>query len=205
MDDQVINEICNCIQKYNSTNTEIEFRLGYIEDESKEFDSSISSVFFNKIKDKLDRSSVFLKKEELIHDKFYSYRKQTIRSSNGIFMKKTKLKTINISYEPFDVRVSFSTEEPIKEPKQKKLIFERIKDRKSYFYKDWIFDLTKVTVEENNVSREIYEVELELKNDFKKDDFKKDKFKYLATSALMKIQDLAKICESDSTGTFKLN
>jgi hypothetical protein len=202
IDKTVIDKITECFMTYKDVpGLEIEFRLGYIEDGS--FNSNISKEFYDIIHNELSNSSVFQKKNIESIDTYYG--KNHIRHStiDNSYVQKTRLHNLNISYEPFDIRVSFSKEEPVKTKPRSKPVYTRNKNRNSYNYKFWSYDLTKITTNENSLDIVNYEIELEIKKDLSNAD--NEFIQYIIESSLMKLTDLSKICENDSNATFIIN
>ncbi len=229
---EINQEVKDLLLKYfklyrNEPNLEIEFRLGYNEEntfnvEMSKFTADISKMFFDKIYSQLDESSVFNNKYKEYTDTFYSISEKGEKSSNNKnknnkqirkssdstqFIKKTKLCKIDLSYEPFDVRISFSIEEPVSGPVQgseasSEVIYMRNKSRNSFEYKYWSYDLTKVIHKENSLDITKYEVELEIKDTLigKDDDF----LEYLVESSLLKIKDMANMCEANNSIDFEI-
>jgi hypothetical protein len=90
-----------------------------------------------------------------------------------------------IKNSPFDIRVSVSKEQPVK--KFGPVVLSMNKERASYKYKNWSYDLT---ITDNSK----YSVEIEL--DTKK--ILADNMPLFIYSTLMKICDISLMCEKDS-------
>lgn len=212
---KVVDVILKYMKLYkDKPNLEIEFRLGYNEENT--FNTDISTIFFDKIFNQLEQSSVFTHKHRDYVDTFYSIHgkevgkegKEQIQLRNSSDtqqnIQKTKLCVIDLGYEPFDVRISFSTEEPCAKPPQKsKIVYLRNKSRNSFEYKYWSYDLTKVVHKENSLDITKHELELELKVDMLSD--KNNEFlEYLILSSLLKIKDMADMCEINNSIEFEV-
>lgn len=216
--DHLHKEVVDVILKYmkmykDRPNLEIEFRIGYNEENT--FNTDISAIFFDKIFNQLEESSVFIHKHRNYTDTFYSIHgkdvgkedKDSIQlrhsSDSDQYIQKTKLCSIDLSHEPFDVRISFSCEEPFPKPSRSKVVYIRNKSRNSFEYKYWSYDLTKVVHKENSLDITKHEVELELKVAMLSD--KGDEFlEYLVLSSLLKIKDMANMCEKNNTVEFEV-
>lgn len=182
---------------------EIEFRLGYIENNS--FNANISKEFYDKIHNELLNSSAFKKVNSVSIDTFYDTPVRVRHSSSdNSYIKKTRLCNLDLSHEPFDIRVSFSKEEIVKTKPNSKCVFIRNKERDSFLYKYWSYDITKVTQTENSLDIVNHEIELEIKKDLGKKTISNEFMRYLVESSLMKINDLSQICEPGSPDDFKI-
>jgi len=183
------------VEKYSKEeHLEIEFRLGYLEND--EFKTDIGKEFFDKITDKLIDSEAWTDiSNENSEDYFYNGKRLTIteKNQNGTCIKKEKLAIIDFIFEGsgFDVRVSLSKEVPSKNFAIEKATYKRIKERTSYTFKHLAFDLTKVTMEENGVEDHLFEVEVEIKLL----DLTKMTSHYLLHDAFLKIKDMVQMCE----------
>lgn len=176
------------IQKYkNVKNVEIEIRLGIIE--HSKFTTGLNCLeFYEKIINHLDSYKNWkqiknINTEELIDG--------NVKKIDNNFIEKKKLEVIDFCFRgtPYDFRLCVSTEIPCS-PKTFCSKIKRNKYRRSYFYKECRFDLTKV-IEENDheiVENEEIEIELINLNSLTSD-------KYRAHSALLKIRDIINICE----------
>lgn len=211
-------KILDIFKKYYNTNggggsdsnLEIEFRIGYIEpndDSSYKFNTNVGETIINKIESRLKGSKILKSLPENKQVVNYYHTKKgspPVRSSDGLtFVNKEKLCTIDFKFEPFDVRLSFSTETVVKGPRVKKIVYTRNKDRTSFEYKIWNYDLTKVEYNENNVDFTKYEVELELKTNANVDAKYQDP-EYILKSSLLKLRDLSLICENDCDPFFSI-
>lgn len=111
---------------------------------------------------------------------------------NYSLLDKEKIKNINLEYceTPYDIRISISREIPSEEKLKSGTGILRKKDRYSYYYKDYIIDLTNVEQIDNGVSVFFYELEVEfinLKSDISD--------KYRAHSGLLLMRDIINMCE----------
>lgn len=192
------------IEKYaNEEHLEVEFRLGYLEND--EFKTDIGKEFFDKISDKLEDSESW---SSIVHenseDYFYNGRRLSILAKElggkeskdadkGVCIKKIKLAVLDfmIGGSGFDLRISFSKEVPSIRFAKDKANYKRVKERTSYNFKHLSFDLTKVTMEENTIEDHLFEIELEAKTL----DLTKMTSHYFVHDALLKITDLVKMCE----------
>ena len=178
---------------------ELEFRLGYIEQTG--FSSNLSEYFFNSILEKLKSSSVMKYEQMNMQDEIYTTqlknKKKYIKSTQTKPIQQVKISTkeniLNKDYEcpehPFDFRVSLSKEEQVaKIDNSFKNKFTRNKERHSFYYKKWRYDLTIVKYEKDNIPYTNYEVELEFV------DVKPEELEYYIQSTLCKIDDLFKMC-----------
>lgn len=184
-----------CIDKFsNEKNLEIEFRLGYVED--NKFKTDIGKIFFEKISKMLDNTTVWSQvKKETTVDYFHSKKRLTVGKQNESCLKKEKLAIVDFELigSGFDVRVSFSREVPASPFNKSEADYMRKKNRSSYFYKNLSFDITDVTTDDNGVEDHAYEFELELV----KLDLKNMSSSYIAHDMLLKITDVVKMCEED--------
>jgi hypothetical protein len=199
-----VRKIRDYVEKYaTEENLEIEMRLGYLEDD--EFKTNIGKHFFDNIGNQLADSESWDKIQfEKSEDHFLNGRRLTIvteqdsksskaKKPNSTCIKKTKLATIDFRFEGsgFDLRVSFSKEEPSNRFAPEKATYKRKKERTSYFWKHLSFDITKVTMEENTIENHLYEIELETR----KLDLTKMTSHYYVHDSLLKIKDMVEMCE----------
>ena len=190
-------KIESLISKYlNYKDLEIEFRFGYHSPEA--FNSTVPELFFNKIKKNLEASN-FKQVSKITQDAFSSgIRKSTTKvglKNRSTYIKKEKLAILDFSLNgPFDIRVSISREIKMasKDFNDKAVSYQRLKNRTSFLYKSWSFDLTELEFEENSIKQKVFEVELEV--DLSKD----DDVLYLIHSSLLKVRDLSLFCENES-------
>ena len=193
-----IDTLSSLICEYkNKDNIEIEIRLGQIQFNS--FKSGLGSKdFFNKIKNTLDSGKcwdkvVNNKHEELCHN---GLRRTTLFNGKKVLknqcIKKERIINKNFEYSgtPYDLRISVSKEIPTEDKIKLGTGVLRKKNRFSYYYKDYVIDLTTVEQIYNGVSETNYELEIEfinLKNNVSD--------QYRAHSGLLLIRDVINMCE----------
>ena len=201
--EEAIEKILPYVEKYRDfPNLEMEFRLGYLEDDNKIFDASVSEDFFKKIACKLDTNTKWKSKERGVMNDFFHEGKRLSVYSDGKkeCIKKVKLVSLDFIFEntPFDVRISLSQEHPQDESSftntQDNSFYKRSKDRMSYKHKSWSFDITSVKTIDNSVEDITFEVELEVHN--LKNVLKNTNTKYFIHSSLLKIKDIVNMCET---------
>ena len=198
-----IDKLSTLICEYKKKdNIEIELRLGQIQ--FNEFKSGLGSKdFFIKIKDTLDSSKVW---DKIINNKheelcMNGIRRTTMFNGKKVMkhqcIKKERLLNVDFQYTgtPYDVRISVSKEIPVYDKIKNGTGILRKKNRFSYYYKDYVIDLTMVEQIENGVTDIVYELEVEFKN------LKSDiSDKYRAHSGLLLIRDLINMCEKIDPG-----
>ena len=200
-----IDKLSTLICEYKKKdNIEIELRLGQIQ--FNEFKSGLSSKdFFIKIKDALSSSKVW---DKVINNKYEELCMNGIRRTTMFNNKKVmkhqcikKERLLNVDFEyfgtPYDVRISVSKEIPVEDKIKNGTGVLRKKNRFSYYYKDYVIDLTMVEQIENSVSEIVYELEVEFKN--LKNDISD---KYRAHSGLLLIRDVINMCEKLEQGCY---
>lgn len=198
-----IDKLSTLICEYKKKdNIEIELRLGQIQ--FNEFKSGLGSKdFFIKIKDTLDSSKVWDKVINNKHEELCmnGIRRTTMFNGKKVMkhqcIKKERLLNVDFQYAgtPYDIRISVSKEIPVEDKIKNGTGVLRKKNRYSYYYKDYVIDLTMVEQIENGVSDTIYELEVEFKN--LKNDISD---KYRAHSGLLLIRDLINMCEKIDPG-----
>lgn len=198
----LFHQLHRIIAKYkNMENVEIEVRFGFKKNEIGEnyFDTNIQQNFYDMIKQRLDSSLL-----ERINEKTQVYlinKKRVITHNSEIkeVHKKRKIEIMDFSLlnTPYDIRISVSQEQPCRLTKieENKVINEihhiRSRDRMTYKYKYWNFDLTKIyRINYNDTfykdtPLETYEFEIELNIHEAVD----DNDVYLAHSFYLKIID----------------
>lgn len=198
-----INILKELIKKYKaSENTEIELRIGQIQENS--FIAGLnSSDFYEKILEKLKCCNEFKKikntTEDIISDKY----RKTISFNNKkvskqIVMYKNTIEKHNLTYTgtPYDIRISVAREIMVNDVKVQKTTESiiRKKERNSFIYKeDYRIDITKVTTTQNTVENVTHELEVELLNlRSNVSDV------YRAHSALLLLRDAINFCEEIS-------
>lgn len=179
---------------------EIEGRLGRIlEDEP--FDTNISEEYFLKILELLKgcnewESTTF----QVTKDYFSNTKRFTENQETGdvTCVKKRKLKHFNLFCEDgeFDLRISFSIEEPcdIKgfEKVKEKCKRTRTKKRHTFIRKDYKYELTEVVMETETVKEISYEYEVE----YNKNQYNKD-FNSIINKLIYKLLDASIYCEKN--------
>jgi len=188
---------------------EIEIRLGTL---SKNFDSSIDKKYFNAIKTDLLHSKNNFKSIELKNTTEYSNNNvklinlsNTRESSSSIILKENIInKTFSIHSSPFDIRLSINQEFSLNSymnsfTKNNSLI--RKKERTSFIDSNYRYDLTIVNETNNGVSRQKYEIEIELLVNKETLTWTND---YINDFIECKIYDLINIVEPIERNTFKL-
>jgi len=155
------NNLNNCL--------EIEFRLG-IKFPDK-FSSNITEKYYEIIKKKLDKSSskgIFIKECHNSIDHFKDNIRKSISDNNSIYITKKKLynEDIQLNYSPMDIRISVSEEIPVLDTSKhfEEGSFTRTKERNTYLFKNWKYDLTKITTSKNTLDEITYEFEIEIIN-----------------------------------------
>ena len=183
-------------------NIEIEIRLGQIQFNS--FKSGLGSKdFFNKIKNTLDSAKCWDKIVNNKHEELClnGLRRTTLFNGKKVMknqcIKKERLININFEYSgtPYDLRISVSKEIPTDDKIKLGTGILRKKNRFSYYYNDYVIDLTIVEQIDNGVSETNYELEIEfinLKNNVSD--------KYRAHSGLLLIRDVINMCENIEDG-----
>ena len=202
-----IEKIIPYLEKYKSTpHLELEFRLGFLEDDDKIFNTSIPEDFFIKITDRLKTNNGWTStRREVVNDFFNRGLRMSIYADGKReCIKKTKLVSLDFVFEgtPFDIRICISKEEPVptvdfmdpQDDFNKIKLYQRNKDRMRYQHKDWYFDITSVKTVENTVEDTSFEVELELSNFINA--LKEKGSMYCIHSGLLKIKDLVNMCEN---------
>lgn len=189
------------LEKYRDhENVEIEFRLGLYDDTSSKFNSRVCEKDYNRIMEKLKSSTSWSEvKNSDTKDYFDNGMRLSVDNKNKRKKKcirKSKLVTLDFQFDgtPYDIRVCLSEEVPVPTTKFKvnDSLFSRVKERCSFVYKFWSFDVTRVNFE-NSVEDVYYEVELDAFG--LKELMKKHSSEYILYSGLLKIKDLVNVCE----------
>ena len=200
---EAIIELKPYFDKYKDIeNLEVEFRIGYLEedDNNQYFNSFVSKDFFTKIMNVLKTSKSWVSEDRKITKDYFDNDMRLSIDCNGkkTCIKKQKICVIDFTFDgtPFDIRVSFSKEIPILEslfkPKNPKTVYNREKDRMSYKYKTWTYDITSVKTVENTVEDVVFEIELEADLT----SLNKMSTSYFIHSSLLKIKDIVGMCET---------
>ena len=184
-------------------NIEIELRLGQIQ--FNEFKSGLGSKdFFIKVKDTLDTAKCWDKIVNNKHEEicYNGIRRTTMFNGKKVMkhqcMKKERVSNTNFEYSgtPYDIRISVSKEIPVEDKIKTGMGLIRKKNRFSYYYKDYVIDLTTVEQIDNGVTETHYELEVEfinLKNCVID--------KYRAHSGLLLMRDIINMCEKIEQGS----
>lgn len=202
---------------------ELEVRIGKLHERPRRFEPGVSANMFGKILECL-RSCQAWDNESLTNhiDYFHGDKRLRVHDDPGVpaeIVAKRSLLAMDVQAlgSPFDFRFSVSKEKTIQasereiaEIKEKAKVV-RYKERISFAYKVWLFDLTVVrsqnaapsassddcfndTSEERNGGR-LYEVELELGNVVGKLEKTAHNAFYLADSMLLKLFDIMNFVE----------
>ena len=170
--DSVKEELIEFIKSLeDGSDIEVEFRLGIKFPDR--FSSNITKDIYLIIKNKLDKSAskgIFKKTSSEIKDFFQNGLRKSVSEFETVVIKKEKLFTrdVLINISPMDIRVSVSKEIL----KENDISFEnynymRSKNRITYNYKNWNYDLTEITTFKNGLEEITYEFEIEIiNNDF---------------------------------------
>lgn len=202
--------IKDTFEKYRwNKDIEIEFRFGWFDRISKRFTSDIDEHFYESILKTLesfyDWDNYFTKKTK----EYYTKDKIRIIVENGKIKKKmikTNLKKFDIYIDgcPYDIRFAINQEKET-QYEGKTWSFIRIKERKSFFYKMWRYDITKVYTPTTFISNPYidsnysYEFEIEyIPNNL---EFDND---YLSESIILKLQDILGVPEKNHLRTVEV-
>jgi hypothetical protein len=195
---------------------EIEVRFGTL---SKKFDSSIDKKYFNQIKENLTSSKDVFKnienKNTIEYINPYENNKNSANNKNlklissnsktNLIMKENILnKTLSLNFSPFDIRLSVNQEFSLNtyiSSFQKNDAIIRKKERTSFIDSNYQYDLTIVNETINNITKEKYEIEIELL--VNKDTLTWTK-EYINDFIECKIYDLVNIVEPIERNTFKI-
>ena len=181
---------------------EIEIRLGTM---SKTFDSNVDKKYFGLIMDRLlENKTCFTLIEtrtstELVHKNL------KLINGNLLIMKENVLNKISsLSFSPFDIKLSVNQEFKLNSyinSFQKNEAIVRKKDRTSFINPDFRYDLTIVQETANNVTREKYEIEIEIIVNKNTLTWSRE---YINEFIECKIYDLVKIIETIDRDKFRL-
>jgi hypothetical protein len=184
---------------------EIEIRLGTL---SKNFDSSVDKKYFNEIKTNLDLAKNNFKTIETINTTEHLNNNLKLINKGEketLIMKENVLnKTIGLSNSPFDVRLSINQEFSLNSyiNSFSKNGNKRIKERTSYIDTHYRYDLTHVKEINNGITKEKYEIEIELIVNKETLTWSND---YLNDFIECKIYDLINVVEPIERDSFKIN
>ena len=180
---------------------EIEIRFGTL---SKSFDSSVDKKYFNQIKEKLMSSNDVFKNIEIKNTTEY-INKNLKNTDNTLMMKENILnKTFSLNFSPFDIRLSINQEFSLNTyihsfSKIDSII--RKKDRTSFISDNHRYDLTIVNETINNITKQKYEIEIEILINNETLTWSND---YINDFIECKIYDLVNIVEPMEREKFKI-
>jgi hypothetical protein len=160
----------------NIPEVEIEIRLGSINNfgiqQNKTFDSSLDKTYFEKILSNLEsykewKNIYITNTVEYIQNIEYTKKLKSIHYDDNVIVNILKesifKKDLILQNMPFDIRFSVNQELKTKKELNKELNTAiRQKQRKSFVDSCFIYDLTHVIETINNVSKEKFEIEIEL-------------------------------------------
>lgn len=182
---------------------EIEVRLGTIS--FNKFDSNIDKNYFKQIGETLNTSELW---ESINQTDTVEFIKDNLRLITGkqkdiIFKENIYKKTIQVNNSPFDIRFAVNQEFKM----NSSLFIEkdcvvRKKQRTSYISKNYQYDLTYVKQTINNVTKDKYEIEIELRINQETLSWSKE---YLNDFLECKIYDLINIVEPLKREDFKIH
>jgi len=172
----LVQEILQIYNKYTDCdkNIEIEFRLG-IKFPDK-FSSNITKRIYDIILNKFEKSylkGIFKKDLHNTVDYYINSNRLSVNldTNECVLCKKNKIFTRDVNIDgPMDVRVSVSIEDTTEIIACDKTEYitnyqiKRTKERITYVYKEWNYDLTIITQEKNKLIETNYEFELEINN-----------------------------------------
>lgn len=146
----------------NGNDNEIEARLGYYKD--NKFNPDIGEEMYTNIMIMLNSGSFVHTRE--VTEVFFQKNNQRVIKKDDTYVKQTKKRLSNNTFSikncPIAFRVSCSQEsEPKKSRAARAYIQKILKERDSFIYNMWSFDLTKITCN-NEIT---YQFELEYKYD----------------------------------------
>ena len=185
---------------------EIEIRLGTL---SKTFDSSIDKKYFNTIKNDLEQNKHNFKTIENKCTTEYINKNTKLINQNKtpdqLILKDNIInKTFSLNDSPFDIRLSINQEFSLNSyinsfSKNNTLL--RKKDRTSFIDTNYRYDLTLVTESFNGITKQKYEIEIELIVNKESLTWSND---YLNDFIECKIYDLINIVEPIERNKFKI-
>jgi len=194
----------------NVKNLEVEGRLGRIIDDEP-FDTNISEEYYIKILELLKGCNEWESESYIETKDYFSNNKrftENLKTKDVNCMKKRRLKNFNLKCEDgeFDLRISFSIEEPCDvsgfEKVKEKCKRTRTKKRNTYIRKDYKYELTEVITETETAKEIGYEYEVEYNKNQYNDDFDS-----IINKIVYKLLDASIYCEKgivDHTTGFKL-
>ena len=195
-----IMEVLMTIPQMKAEHPEIEFRFGIIHPTQNFFQADIPKELFDQIFSKLDNSNEWSSKDYMKSTDYFIKDNRLTHCDKGyLFIKKKKLASTDFVNDEcgLDMRLSVASEIPVKIPKkyekkvptQSECSLIRHKERYSFTYDVWKFDLTILSLPGNPECK--YEFELELLNP--KYTCYKYTPQYLTDNALYQIKNIMKI------------
>jgi len=190
---------------------EIEVRFGTIN--NNKFDSSIDKNYFNKILGILEKNSWVSTELKNTNEYFVERSKKLIvnEGSKKVILKE-KIKTVDIICpdNPFDIRLSINQEFNLnsqvdrftKQVESGTVLGLRKKNRKSFIDTHFRYDLTCVEETIDNVTKEKFELEMEIIVNNENIQWTTD---YLIDFIRCKVYDIVNIIEPVPLDQFKLN
>ena len=181
---------------------EIEIRLGTM---SKTFDSNVDKKYFRQIMDRLlENKNSFVLVQNKSSTEFVNKNLKLINGNSLIMKENVFNKISSLSFSPFDIKLSVNQEFKLNSyinSFQKNEAIVRKKERTSFINPDFRYDLTIVHESVNNVTREKYEIEIEITVNKNTLTWSRD---YMNEFIECKIYDLVKIIETIDRDQFRL-
>jgi len=185
---------------------EIEIRLGTL---SNTFDSSVDKKYFNEIKNDLEQNKHNFKNIETKNTIEYIDKNLKLIQYNKnefLIMKENIInKTISLKQSPFDIRLSINQELSLHSyinSFSKNVSCIRKKERTSFIDTHYRYDLTIVNETSNGITKQKYEIEIELLVNKETLTWSND---YINDFIECKIYDLINIVEPIERKSFKIN
>lgn len=180
-------------------NVEIEVRMGRLK--SRCFDALVSQQTYRKLIESLQQYTAW---DAVTHERssvaYFERRDDSLRAvtnSNGtVYVSKQRLMTSDfvIANAAYDFRISASLEIPVADRPSLDTSTRRIvRDRTSFTLREWRYDLTKVTEEDNTNS---YQVEIEMVDPAREQLTRKDA-NTLSADLMCRLGDLFDVLEPD--------
>lgn len=169
---QIVEPVKEMLEKYkNLPNIEVEGRLGIYDNETNRFDTNIGEEYYDSIKDLLESCNKWDKVNDInVTDYFNDKLRLTVdnKTAQQCCIEKKKLASFTFVNEncPLDFRISISKEDPVRvekfPTKGRQNMKQREKSRKQHTFKEFSYDLTKVsTKNKNKTAEEYFEYEVE--------------------------------------------
>lgn len=193
-------EALNAIPQMKAENPEIEFRFGLINPTDDFFKADIPKELFDRLLSVFKNNNEWTQKENLQSTDYFIKDNRLTHCEKGyIYIKKKKLGSYNFPNNTggLDVRLAVASEVPVKIPKkyEKKTPAEsectliRHKERFTFVYDVWRYDLTVLSLPGNPEKK--FEFELELV-DPKRACYKYN-VNYLAETTISKIKNVIEL------------